>query len=321
VTRDHIGSDGIDSVEALAAVKRTVVEVAGDTAVLNADDPLCLDMAAHTPARRTCLVSLRPDNPAVVQHTTRGGLGAVLDSGSIFLLDGPLRIPVLEARRIPATLAGAAHFNTANALFATAIAYALGVAPAHIAHRLRSFDSSFDRVPGRLNICDAHPFRVVLDYGHNPAALEAMGRAAAAMAPHAQRICVLAAPGDRTDDDIRAVGRAAAPYFHRVVCRHDTSLRGRTPDEVPRLLREGLLAGGMASAAIDIVPDELPAIATALRHARAGDLVVVFCDEVRDAWQAILGFRAIPERLALPAARPTYRARIPAQTSAALPSG
>jgi cyanophycin synthetase len=305
VTRDHIGLDGIETVEALAALKRTVIEVAADTAVLNADDPLCLAMLEHTPARRKCLVSMRQDNPDVAQHVERGGIAVVLagaaDAAAIVLLDGSARTDVIETRAIPATLGGLAQFNTANALFATAIAHSLGVPLPLIASRLRSFDTTFARVPGRLNICDMHPFRVVLDYAHNPAAVEAMGRTALAMAPDAQRICVLAAPGDRGDDDIRAVGRAAAPHFHRVVCRHDTSLRGRTADEVPRLLREGLLAAGMAPDAVEMIPDEIPAITAALHHARAGDLVVVFCDAVEDAWRAIVDFKAALAPQCLPA--------------------
>ena len=38
--RDHLGLSGIDTLEQLAEVKRIVVEVARDCAVLNADDPL-----------------------------------------------------------------------------------------------------------------------------------------------------------------------------------------------------------------------------------------------------------------------------------------
>ena len=37
---DHLGLKGIDTLEQLAEVKRIVVEVAQDCAVLNADDPL-----------------------------------------------------------------------------------------------------------------------------------------------------------------------------------------------------------------------------------------------------------------------------------------
>ena len=51
VQSDHLGLKGIDTLEQLAEVKRVVVEVASDCAVLNADDPLVLRMSG-TPRRR-----------------------------------------------------------------------------------------------------------------------------------------------------------------------------------------------------------------------------------------------------------------------------
>jgi cyanophycin synthetase len=45
---------GIDTVEQLAEVKRVPIEIATDAAVLNADDPLCLQMADYTDAERLC---------------------------------------------------------------------------------------------------------------------------------------------------------------------------------------------------------------------------------------------------------------------------
>jgi cyanophycin synthetase len=298
VTRDHIGIGGIDTVEELAELKRIAVEVAQRVAVLNADDDRCLAMREHITAQRTCLVSMRDDNPHVAAHTAAGGMAVLLqsdgDGGRIVLEEAGERAPIAAARTVPATLQGSASFNTQNALFATAIARGMGASVAQIRDGLASFDTSFSRTPGRLNICDVHPFRVVLDYGHNAAAVAAMGRTAEAMAPQSRRICVIAAPGDRLDEDIRAIARAAAPHFHNFVCRHDEPLRGRGPLDVPGLLRDGLLHAGVPAARIAVVPDERDAITAALRQARVGDLVVVFGDAVEDAWRTIVTFEPGP---------------------------
>ena len=56
---------GIDTLEELAKVKRIVVEVARDTAVLNADDPLCLKMADYTAAKHLCYVTMDPTHALV----------------------------------------------------------------------------------------------------------------------------------------------------------------------------------------------------------------------------------------------------------------
>jgi cyanophycin synthetase len=51
IASDHLGLQGIDTLEQLAEIKRVVIEVATDCAVLNADDPLVLKMSG-TPKRR-----------------------------------------------------------------------------------------------------------------------------------------------------------------------------------------------------------------------------------------------------------------------------
>ena len=55
----------------LADVKRLVVEVAKDYAVLNADNEHTLKMAAHTQARHICYVTRDPDHPLVREHIRR----------------------------------------------------------------------------------------------------------------------------------------------------------------------------------------------------------------------------------------------------------
>jgi cyanophycin synthetase len=58
VAADHLGIKGVDTLEQLAEVKRIVVEVARDCAVLNADDLNCLKMADHTEAARIAYVTM-----------------------------------------------------------------------------------------------------------------------------------------------------------------------------------------------------------------------------------------------------------------------
>ena len=65
-------SQGIDTLEQLAGIKRIIVEVARDCAVLNADDINCLKMAAHTDAERIAYFTMDPTNPLVRQHIEAG---------------------------------------------------------------------------------------------------------------------------------------------------------------------------------------------------------------------------------------------------------
>ncbi|HRP07307.1 MAG TPA: cyanophycin synthetase, partial [Gemmatimonadales bacterium] len=171
VRSDHLGMKGIDSLEALAEVKRIPIEVARDTAVLNADDPLVLKMAAYTEAKHLCYVTMNPQHALVREHIRAGGRAVSLESGvngqMITIYDRGAHIPLLWTHLIPATMEGRALHNVSNAMVAAAMAFSMGIKLETIRQGLRTFDTTFFQAPGRANVFNEHPFKVILDYGHN----------------------------------------------------------------------------------------------------------------------------------------------------------
>ena len=295
VKADHLGLRGIGTLDQLAEVKRIVVEVARETAVLNADDPLCLKMADYTEAKHLCYVTMNPTHELVSEHIKEGGRGVVLETGikgqMITLYDHGAHIPLLWTHLIPATLEGRALHNVQNAMFAAAMGFSMGLKLEDIRHGLRTFDTTFFQAPGRMNIYDEHPFKVILDYGHNPAAVEAMCELVDRLDVAGRRLCVVAVPGDRRDQDIFEIGRIAAGRFDRYICRRDDQLRGRRPEEVPELLRESLMANGVAADQIEVIPSEEAAVDAALRAAEPGDLLLIFADAITRSWKQVIQFR------------------------------
>ncbi len=294
VKSDHLGLRGIDTLEELAKVKRIPIEVARDTAVLNADDPLCLAMADYTEAKVICYVTLNPEHQLVRAHIRAGGRALALEAGvngqMITIYDRGGHIPLLWTHLIPATLEGRAMHNVQNAMFAAAMAFSMGVKLEDIRHGLRTFDTSFFQAPGRMNVFDEHGFKVILDYGHNPDAVEVMCQLTDRIEVKGKKLVVLAGPGDRRDEDIREIAQKAAGRFAHYFCRRDDSLRGRTDEEVPRLLRETLLAAGVPDKKITVIADEQRAVEAALRMARQGDLLLVFGDSIARTWKQIIHF-------------------------------
>jgi len=299
VSADHLGQHGIDTVEQLAEVKRIVVEVATDTAVLNADDELCLKMADHTKAAHVCYVTMQPTHALVREHIRADCRAVVLEQGMngqmITIYDNGAHIPLLWAHLIPATLEGRAAHNVQNAMFAAAMAYSQGQKLEDIRHGLRTFDSSFFQAPGRMNIFDEHPFQVILDYAHNPAAVTAMCNVVRNLEVAGRRLCVAAVPGDRRDEDIAEVGRILAGNFERYICRRDDDPRGREPAEVPELLYDALVANGVEAERITVIPDEQESVAAALEMSETGDLLLIFGDNVSRCWKQIIYFNRDPE--------------------------
>ena len=294
VASDHLGLKGIDTLEQLAELKRIVIEVARDTAVLNADDELCLKMADYTEAEHVCYVTMNPAHSLVKEHVNAGGRAMVLEKGfngdMITLYDSGTHSQLVWTHQIPATMDGKATHNVQNAMFAAALAYSMGKSLDDIRHGLRTFSSTIFQAPGRMNVFDEHPFRVILDYGHNAAAIHSICQLVDRLEVSGRRICVLAAPGDRRDEDIRAIADEAGGHFDHYICRADDRRRGRGESEVPELLRNQLLANGVEDSAIEIVPDEVPAVARALDLAKEGDLIVLFVDDVRRSWNQVIHY-------------------------------
>ena len=295
VSADHLGLGGIDTVEQLAEVKRVVAEVAQDCAILNADDIHCLQMADHTEAKRIGYVTMNPRNELVRQHIQAGGLAAVLEEGingqMITLYDQGNHLPLIWTQLIPATLEGKAIHNVQNAMFAALMAYGMDTRIENIRQGLRTFDTSYFQVPGRLNVYDELPFRVILDYGHNPAAVRCMVDLVKRIDVKGRRLCVLAAPGDRRDQDIIQMAEYAfEAAFDHYVLRRDDRARGRGEDEVPRMMEKTLLGLGVRPDQISVIPQEVEALDFALKEGRRDDLLLVFGDNCPRCWKQIVNF-------------------------------
>ena len=310
VQADHLGMKGVDTLEDLAKVKRIVAEIATDTAVLNADDALCLQMAGHTQAEHICYVTMNQRHPLVKDHIRAGGRAAVLEQGMggnmLALYDKGQHIPLLWSHLIPATLDGRALHNVQNAMFAAAITFSMGVGIEDIRHGLRTFDTSFFQAPGRMNIFHDHPFKVIMDYGHNPAAVKAMVDLVGRLDVDGKRRIVLAAPGDRRDEDVQEIARLCAGKFDHYVCRRDDGLRGRASDEIPMMLRETLIAEGVPAEQIEIIPDETAAVQHGLESSRRDDLLLVFADAIARTWKQIQEFQSEEQGDSDPGSGPSH---------------
>ena len=295
VQSDHLGMKGIDTLEQLAEIKRIVIEVAEDCAVLNADDPQVLKMSGYTDAKVICYVTMNPQHGLVREHIRAGGRACALEAGingqMITLYDKGGHIPLLWTHLIPATLEGRAMHNVQNAMIAAAMAFSMGIKLDAIRQGLRTFDSTFFQAPGRMNVFSEHPFKVLFDYGHNAHAVGAMADLAQRLDVSGRRIVVLAGPGDRRDQDLREIAEAVAGRFDHYICRRDDALRGRDPDEVPKLQSARLRELGIAESAISVIPDEQEAIETALGMSEPGDLLLIFADALVRSWKQVIKFK------------------------------
>jgi cyanophycin synthetase len=191
------------------------------------------------------------------------------------------------------------------------MAFSLGIKLDAIRQGLRTFDSTFFQAPGRLNVFNEHPFKVLFDYGHNAHAVAVMADLAQRLEVTGRRIVVLAGPGDRRDADLVAIANAVAGRFDHYICRRDDNLRNRATDEVPRIQAEALRAAGVGEQAISVIPDEQEAITAALNMGQPGDLLLIFADALARSWKQITKFKPAGAVVPPPPPVPKPAERVP----------
>lgn len=290
VANDHLGEFGIFDLESLADVKLVVAKAIGPEGrlVLNADDPLLLERGSklHVPVLWFTLDSA---NEALTSHRAAGGDACWLESGRLMLSRSDAPREIAGVAEIPICFGGAARHNVANCLAAMGVAAALGLPESAIRAGLTSFDGDVRSNPGRANVWRLGGVTAIVDFAHNPHGLAALAEMTAAL-PAERRGIVLGQAGDRDDDSIRELARAAWAMRpeHVFIKEMESYLRGREPGVVPALIESELLRAGADGAAVSRWASELEAVRASLGWARDGDLLLLTTHSQRNEVVALL---------------------------------
>lgn len=294
VAEDHLGLQGIDTIEKLARVKAVATHTVlpNGYAILNADDDLVYAMREGLDCR-TALFSLDEQNPRIKAHCAKGGLAAVYEHDHITILKGTWKIRVEKVSDIPLTFSGKAVFNIANVLAATLAAYVRDFKIEDIRNALQTFVPSPAMTPGRMNMFQFKNFTVMLDYAHNTHGIKAIGQFVSSVdAP--LKVGIVAAVGDRRDEDIISVGVESAKIFDEIIIRQDKNMRGRTEDEMIELMTIGIHQVD-PNKKITIFRKETEAIDFAMQNAVKNSFIVVISDVVPDALEQVKRYKDIED--------------------------
>jgi cyanophycin synthetase len=284
---DHLGVSDIDTLEQLAYVKSTLVAAVAPAgaAVLRADDPHVVSMAQYC---RGAVIYFTRDgrHEVVARHRAAGGRAVFDRGGRIILAEGERETVLLALGSVPLTHGGRIGFQVLNALAAVAAAWGLGVPLETIRAGLESFAGRLGMVPGRFNVLEGNGATVVVDYGHNTSALEALTEALAQV-PHRHRSIVYSGSGDRRDIDLVHQGQILGNAFDRVILYEDPRyLRGLQEGQMTAVFRQGLGAGKRVKE-VQEVRSWRKAAEHALAALRPGDLLVIQPDIIDETVELI----------------------------------
>ena len=275
IAEDHLGDFGSQNLHELLNIKWIVsraVEKSG-VLILNADDPLLVGKSAEFKGDIVWF-SLDARNAVVDLHTRTGGLAFVLDGADLLRVVGDDSELICASTDIPITLHGAAKHNIANALSAAALTDALGISLQDIRQGLTTM--SQDENPGRCNVYEVDGVRVLIDFAHNPHAMQALFDMAGAL-PAKRRLLAFGQAGDRTDASIRELARSAwaIGLDAVIVSELEQYARGREQGAVFAIIKDELLHCGATEDQIQHFMEESESIDAALEWADEGDLIIM----------------------------------------------
>lgn len=282
IKEDHLDLDDIHTLADLAKVKAVVVEsVKTDGwAILNADDPYCMKIS-QTLDCQVAYFSLDVNSSIVEACLKRGEIVAVCENGYITIKKEHWNIRIEKVINVPLTMQGKAKFMVQNVLAATLASYLYGFEPANIRMSLQTFIPSPTQTPGRMNVFEFKKFKIMIDFAHNPAGYLAI-EDYLTFIEASRKIGIIAAVGDRRDQDIIKCGKIAARMFDHIIIRQENHLRGRTEEEIIQLILIGITSINK-QVTYEIIPKEAEAIKHVLSIAKEGNYIVALSDVVSNA--------------------------------------
>jgi len=289
IQEDHMGLSDIHTLKDMARVKGVVARsVKRDGyVVLNADNAHCVSIA-KTVDCNVAYFSMDEKNPVIVEHCSKGGVACIFENGYVTIKKGEWKFRVEQVANIPLTFGGKVTFMVYNVLAATLATYTYGFTIEDIQLNLQTFIPSAAQTPGRMNIFEFKEFRVLIDFAHNPDGFKGIKEFLSTI-DSTLKIGIITGTGDRRDEDIRQIGRISAEMFDHIVIRQDKFLRGRTADDIVRLLVEGIKETD-PNKSYDYVPKEIDALYHALSLAKPGSFITALSDVVDNAIDIVKEF-------------------------------
>ena len=278
IREDHLGIDGIKSMEELCYVKSLVGEAVKKDGyvVINADDKWSESILERIKAKK--IFFTKNSNNKVLNHINSEDIYIYLENDYIIIINEKRKHTLCNIKDVPITLNGVLDFNVENILAASAALVGMKIDYCMIKNGLMTYELNSDKNLGRFNFYNVKGINVILDYGHNPDGYKAV-LASVNKLKNKNVFGIIGIPGDREDKNAIEVGSISAEYLDYIIVKEDKNLRGRKKGEISELLVEGIISGDKKKR-YEVVLNEEDALIKSLNMAQDGDTIIVFFEDI-----------------------------------------
>ncbi len=274
---DHLGLHNIDTLDDLADVKAIVAHSVKPDGwvVLNANDKRCVKIASEVDCNVAYFVD-NNDSVLIDSLIAKNTAIAYFEDGNLTIIKDKESIIIAHTDKIPLTANGTIGFMMANVLASALATFLQGISIEHIAEGLANFVPTIENTPGRMNRYQHNGFEIIVDYAHNVFGYKAMKQYLQQFKDQ-KIIGIIAAVGDRRDQDIIECGLLAGQMFDHIIIRQEADLRGRDSENIVTLLKKGIASSGR-NIEVEVEGNENLAVAKVLNLAKPGELVVALSE-------------------------------------------
>lgn len=279
ITEDHLGCDGVETMEDLCHVKSLVAEAVKEDGyvVINADDQYSKTIINRIKAN-IIYFSKESKNELIIKNIREGKTAVYVKDKYICINVDRKEYKISNIKDIPIILDGVLEFNIENVMTACAALAGLGVKFDVIKNAIQNFKLNSKENCGRFNIYNYNGVKVILDYGHN---IEGYKKVLAAVneITDGEIIGVIGIPGDRSEEAALEIGRISSEFIDKVIIKEDRDRRGRRPGEVAEIIKRGITSA-IDKANIKVILDEVEAFKEAISESNRGDSIIVFYERL-----------------------------------------
>lgn len=294
IREDHLGIDGINSMEELCYVKSLVGEAVKEDGyvVINADDKWSLKILERIKSKKVFFTLDYKNN--ILKNRDEKDIYVYLEDENIIVLNENKKYILCSIKDVPITLNGKLKFNIENILAAISALVAMKIDYCMIKKGITTYLLNSKKNSGRFNCYDVNGVNVVLDYGHNADGYIAVLSALKEL-NKGKIYGIVGIPGDRRNESMVEIGCISAKYLDYIIVKEDRDLRGRKKGEIAQLIVEGLTKEDI-NKKYEVVLKEEEALIKIMNMAKKGDTVVVFFEDMKPLVKIIDEFSMIDNR-------------------------
>lgn len=282
ISEDHLGEDGVDTVEELAQAKALVYKALDSNgyAIINLDDELIRENSKNLIGNKI-YITKDINNPNYIAYLKDASWICYIKDNAFYWREKNQDQLIATFADTPITVNGYAMHNIENAMHAIALSYSLGYGIDHIGKSLQQYENTAENNQGRANVFDYNGGKIVVDFAHNVAGLDAMMHLSKQYIKPGGRFGILFGnTGNRVYLLDKMTEIIAKNSLDIIVIKEMTSyLRGTEPGELVKQANHLLVNKGIDSKKIHLVDNEFMALDIALDFVKSGDVFLFIAHE------------------------------------------